>query len=135
MIAQSYLSLTDAKTVAAAAHAKAVENGWTVVIAIVDGAGLLHYLERMDGTQLASVEVAQAKARTAALFKRPSKALEDAVLSGRPVMMSLPGATTVEGGVPILYRGEMVGAIGVSGVQSFQDGIVAQAGADSLAAD
>jgi glc operon protein GlcG len=133
MIVKTQLGLAEAKAIAAAAQAAAVQNGWNVVIAIVDEAGLLHYLERMDGTQLASVHVAQEKARTAALFKRPSKALEDGVAGGRLVMMTLPGATPIEGGVPLIYRGELVGAIGVSGVQSFQDGIVAQAGADHLA--
>jgi uncharacterized protein GlcG (DUF336 family) len=133
MLVRTQLSLAEAKAVAEAAHAKAVENGWNVVIAVLDAGGHLHYLERMDGTQLASVQVAQEKGRTAAMFKRPSKALEDAVAGGRQVMMSLPGATPIEGGVPLVYGGEVVGAIGVSGVQSFQDGIVAQAGADYLA--
>ncbi|HUO23254.1 MAG TPA: heme-binding protein [Caulobacteraceae bacterium] len=134
MIVKTQLSLADAKAVAAAAQAKAVENGWTVVIAIVDEAGLLHYLERMDGTQTGSVEVAQAKARTAAMFKRPSKALEEAVASGRQVMLVMPGATPIEGGLPLTYRGELVGAIGVSGMTSAQDGVIAKAGADYLAA-
>ncbi len=133
MLVKTQLSLDVAKAVAAAAQAKAVENGWSVVIAIVDEGGLLHYLERMDGTQTASVQIAQAKASTAAMFKRPSKALEDVVSGGRTAMLALPGATPVEGGVPLVYRGEMVGAIGVSGVQSFQDGVIAQAGADYLA--
>lgn len=133
MLAKTQLGLAEAKAVAAAAQAKAVENGWTVVIAVLDEGGHLHCLERMDGTQLASVYVAQEKGRTAALFRRPSKAIEDAVAGGRQVMMALPGATPIEGGAPLFYRGELVGAIGVSGVQSFQDGIVAQAGADYLA--
>jgi uncharacterized protein GlcG (DUF336 family) len=133
MLTKTYLGLAEAKGVAAAAAAVAAQNGWSVVIAVLDEGGHLHYLERMDGTQMASVQVAQDKGRTAALFKRPSKALEDAVAGGRQVMMTLPGATPIEGGVPLYYRGELVGAIGVSGVQSFQDGVVAQAGADYLA--
>ncbi len=133
MHAKTQLGLADAKAIAAAASAVAAQNGWTVVIAVLDDGGHLIYLERLDGTQLASVEVVQAKGRAALLFKRPSKALEEAVAGGRLGMLSLPGATPVEGGVPLLYRGEMVGAIGVSGVQSAQDGVVAQAGADYLA--
>ena len=128
------VSLDEAKTIAAAASAKAKAEGWPVVIAVVDPFGHLVYLERTDGTQVASVIVAQDKARTAALFKRPSKALEDAVLA-RPVLMSLAGATPVEGGLPLIHEGQVVGAIGVSGVTSAQDGQVALAGVEALAAD
>ena len=127
------LTLADAKRVAAAAEAEAVKNGWNVVIAIHDDGGNLLYLQRMDGTQVGSVVVAQEKARTAVLFKRPSKAIEDAVAGGRTVMLAMPGATPIEGGLPLVYEGEVVGAIGISGVQSFQDGIIAKAGADALA--
>jgi glc operon protein GlcG len=133
MHVKTQLGLAEAKAVAAAAVASAVQNGWNVVVAVLDDGGHLIYLERLDGTQTASVQVAQEKGRTAVLFKRPSKAIEDAVAAGRLVMMTLPGATPIEGGVPLTYRGEIVGAIGVSGVQSFQDGVVAQAGADYLA--
>jgi glc operon protein GlcG len=126
------LSLADAKRIAEAAEAEASRNGWSVVIAVVDDGGHLVLLQRLDGTQAASSEIAVHKARTAALFKRPTKALEEVVASGRVAMLSLPGVTPVEGGVPIVYRGDIVGAIGVSGVQSFQDGIVAKAGADSI---
>lgn len=126
------LSLADAKRVAAAAELEAERNGWSVVIAIVDDAGVLIYLERLDGTQPASSEVAQHKARAAALFRRPTKALEEIVAGGRVAMLSLPNITPVEGGLPLVYEGQIVGAIGVSGVQSFQDGIVAQAGAEAL---
>jgi len=133
MLVKTHLGLAEAKAVAAAAQAVAVQNGWNVVIAIVDEGGYLHYLERMDGTQMASVHVAQEKGRTAALFKRPSKALEDAVAGGRHAILRMPGATPIEGGLPLIYRGELVGAIGVSGVQSSQDGLIAQAGADYLA--
>jgi len=134
MLTKHQLELADAKMVAAAASGAARENGWNVVIAILDDGGNLLYLERMDGTQLASVTVAVEKGRTAIMFKRPSKAIEDMVAGGRSVMMTLPGATPIEGGLPLTYKGEIVGAIGVSGVQSFQDGIVAKAGADRLAA-
>jgi len=126
------LSLEDAKRVAAAARAEAEKNGWAIVIAVVDDGGHLMYLERMDGTQKASSRIAEAKGRTAILFKRPTKAIEDNVLEGRTVMMGLPGAVPLEGGVPLLKDGQFVGGIGVSGVQSFQDGVVARAGAGAL---
>lgn len=129
------LTLADAKRVAAAAAQEARRNEWAVVIAIVDEAGLLVYLERLDGVQPASCDIAQAKARAAALFRRPTKALEETVAAGRVALLSLPHITPVEGGLPLLHEGQVVGAIGVSGVQSFEDGIVAKAGADALATD
>lgn len=122
------LTLEAAKQIAAAAHAEAVKNNWKMVIAVVDDGAHLIYLERMDGTQIASVIVAQEKAKTAVRFKRPSKALEEAVVAGRNVVMTLPGATPIEGGLPILVEGEVIGAIGVSGGTSPQDGVVAAAG-------
>ena len=128
MITNKTLSLADAKLVAAAASAKAVAEGWNVVIAILDAGGHLIYLERADGTQLGSVQVAQEKARTALLFKRPTKALEDAILGGKLHMLSLPGATKVEGGLPLVKDEQIIGSIGVSGVLSSQDGQVAAAG-------
>jgi glc operon protein GlcG len=133
MINRKTLSLDEAKKVAAASSAKARAENWTVVIAVLDAGGHLIYLERADGTQLGSVEVAQAKARTALLFKRPTKALEEGVLGGRVHMMSLPGVTAVEGGLPLMKDGEIVGSIGVSGVMSSQDGQVAAAGAEIVA--
>ncbi len=133
MITRKTLSLDEAKKVAAAAAAKARAENWTVVIAVLDVGGHLIYLERADGTQLGSVVVAQEKARTALLFKRPTKALEEGVLGGRVHMMSLPGVTAVEGGPPLLKDGELVGSIGVSGVISSQDGQVAAAGAEIVA--
>lgn len=133
MITRKTLSLEEAKKVAAAASAKARAENWTVVIAVLDVGGHLIYLERADGTQLGSVVVAQEKARTALLFKRPTKALEEGVLGGRVHMMSLPGVTAVEGGLPLLKDGEIVGSIGVSGVMSSQDGQVAAAGAEIVA--
>jgi uncharacterized protein GlcG (DUF336 family) len=126
------LTLETAKMIAAAAEAEAARQGWNVVIAIHDDGGNLVYLQRMDGTQVGSVVVAQEKSRTAILFKRPSKAMEDAVAGGRNVVMTMPGATPIEGGLPLVHKGEIVGSIGVSGVQSNQDGIVAKAGADVL---
>jgi len=123
------LTLEDAKAIVAAARAKAVENNWNVVITVLDEGGHLMYLERMDRTQLGSVQVAQEKARTAYLFRRPTKKFEEIVTGGRLVMLNLPGALPVEGGLPLMVDGELIGAIGVSGVQSAQDGIIAEAGA------
>ena len=134
MIPSYALSLEAAKTMAAAARAEAERHGWTFVIAIVDDGGHLVYLERMDGTQRASCVVAQEKARTAIMFKRPTAALEKVVADGRVAMTTMPGATMVEGGLPIVYKDVFVGAIGCSGMQSSQDGIVAKAGLDALPA-
>ena len=127
------LTLNVAKQVATAAEAEAIKNSWPVAIAIVDPAGQLVYFQKIDDTQIGSVDVAVAKARCAALFKRPSKALADVVTSGNVGMMSLPAAIPVEGGVPLAVDGQIVGAIGVSGVMSNQDGVLAQAGVDELA--
>ena len=132
MLIRKTLSLADAKKIAAAASAKAEAEGWTVVIAIHDNGGNLLYLERADGTQLGSIQVAQEKSLTALRFKRATKVLEDTVLAGRVHMMSLPGITSVEGGLPLIVDGEVIGSIGASGVQSSQDGQVAAAGAAAL---
>jgi uncharacterized protein GlcG (DUF336 family) len=121
-----------ARKVADAAIAEGKKNGWHVAAAVVDTAGDLVFFERMDNTQAGSTIVAQEKARTAARFKRPSKAFEDAVAGGRQVILSLPGVTPIEGGVPLLIEGKIVGAIGVSGATSPQDAQCAQAGADTL---
>jgi uncharacterized protein GlcG (DUF336 family) len=129
------LTLADARRVAAAAAEEARRNDWRVVIAIVDDAGLPVYLERHDGVQPASCDIAQHKARTAALFRRPTRALEETVAGGRVALLGLPQITPVEGGLPLLHEGQVVGAIGVSGLQSFEDGIVAKAGAEALGAD
>jgi uncharacterized protein GlcG (DUF336 family) len=126
------IGLEEAKIIATAARAKAVDEGWTVVIAILDAGGHLILLERADGTQLGSIQVAQDKAKTALMFKRPSKALEDAVLSGKVNMAQLTGSLPIEGGLPLVMGDAIVGAIGVSGVQSFEDGAVALAGAHAL---
>ncbi|HEY2845022.1 MAG TPA: heme-binding protein [Bryobacteraceae bacterium] len=126
------LTLALAKRIAAAAEQEAIKNHWSMFIAVVDDGGNLMYLQRMDDCQLASLDVSIAKARCALLFKRPTKALEDAVAAGRSVIMTLPNAVPVEGGVPLLAHGKIVGAIGISGATSPQDGIVAKAGADEL---
>ena len=127
------LTLDLAKRIAAAANAESVKNGWKMFIAIVDDGGNLMYLERMDGAQLGSQQVSVEKGRSALLFKRPTKVLEDAVASGRVVVMKLANAIPVEGGLPLVVDGEFVGAIGISGGTSPQDGVVAQAGVDELA--
>ena len=134
MISTHALSLSAAKTIADGARAEAEKNGWTVVIAIVDDGGHLVYLEKMDGTQKASCTVAQAKARTAIMFKRPTVLLEKAIADGRVAMTTMPDAVMVEGGLPIVWRNTFVGAIGVSGLTSAQDGVVAKAGLDVLPA-
>ena len=127
------LTLDDALRVTQAARRAATENNWNVVIAVVDDGGHLISLERMDGTQKGSVRVAEQKARTAIMFKRPTKAFEDMVLQGRPVMMTMPDAICLEGGLPLIRDGVYVGAIGVSGLKSSEDGVVAAAGASALA--
>ena len=118
------ISLDDAKRVAAPALAEARKNNWNVAVAIVDYSGNLVYYEKMDGTQLGSVNVSIAKARSAALFKRPTKAFQDVVAAGGEGLrvLRLEGAVPLEGGVPIIIQGMLVGAIGVSGVSSQQDG-------------
>ena len=122
------LTLDAAKQIAAAAHAEAKKNNWTMVIAIVDDGANLVYLEKMDGTQIGSILVAQEKAVTAVRFKRPSKALEDLVAAGRTVILKMPGATPIEGGLPIVVEGALIGGIGISGGTSAQDSQVAEAG-------
>lgn len=126
------LTLDDALCISAAALRVAAENRWKVVIAVVDDGGHLISLQRMDATQKGSVRVAEQKARTAALFKRPTKAFEDAVLQGRPVMMTMPDVICLEGGLPLIRDGVLLGAIGVSGATSAEDGIVAARGAAAL---
>lgn len=129
---KTVLTLEDAKRISAAAEAEALKNGWKVCIAVVDdGAHLLHFV-RLDGTQLASVDIALGKARSALLGKRPTKAYEDLVANGRIAALSMPGITHLEGGVPIVVEGEFVGAMGVSGVKSSEDAQVAAAGIAKL---
>ena len=121
-----------ARKAAAAAIAEAKKNGWTVAAAVVDPGGVLVYFERIDGTQNGSSEVAMEKARTAAAFKRPSKSFEDVVAGGKTHYLRLTGTIPIEGGVPLLVDGKIVGAIGVSGVLSSQDAQIARAGIDGL---
>jgi len=123
------LTLAAAKKIVAAAEVEAQKRGSTVVIAVVDDAGHLILLERLDDTQVASVEVAIGKARTAAIFRRPSKDFEDQIRNGRVAALALTGATPLQGGVPILVDGKVVGAIGVSGNTPQEDEDIAKVGA------
>ena len=125
VIDKKVLSLDGAKKIAAAAEVEARKNNWNVVIAVVDDGGHLIYLQRLDGTQTGSVEVAIGKARTSAGFKRPTKALEDAIAGGRNAILALHAATPLEGGLPVIVNGQVVGAVGVSGVKSVEDAQVA----------
>jgi len=123
-----------AKKVAAAAIAEARKNNWAMAVAIVDTGGYLVYFERMQDTQLGSVDVSIEKAKSAALFRRPTKSFQDTVAAGGVGlrMLGLKGAVPVEGGIPLIVGGKLVGAVGASGGSSDQDGHTAQAGADSL---
>ena len=126
------LTLAGADTVARAAEAEATARGARVVIAVVDEFGKPIVLRRLDGTQMASVEVAMDKARSAAVFRRPSKELEDQVRDGRFGALQLAGGVTLQGGIPLTIEGETVGAIGVSGETPAEDEAVALAGAQGL---
>lgn len=126
------LSLEDAQRISDAAEARARQDNWNVVITILDAGGHLVALRRMDGTQIGSVEVGIQKATSALKFKRPTKVFEDAVKSGNVHLISLPGVVAVEGGLPIKDGDQVIGSIGVSGVTSAQDGIIAAAGLESF---
>lgn len=128
------LTLAAAKKIAAAAEETAAQNNWAVVIAIVDEGGHLVYLSRADGTQYGSVDVAMRKAQTSAAFKRPTKVFEDAIAGGRMALLGLEAAVPLEGGLPLVLDGKVIGAVGVSGVTSQQDGVVAKAAADAVGA-
>ena len=123
------LTLAAAKKMVAAAEAEAHKRKSTVVIAVVDDGGHLLLLQRLDDTQVASVEVGIAKARTAAIFRRPSKDFEDQIRDGRVAAVALPGATPLQGGLPIVSGGQVIGAIGVSGNTPQEDEDIARAGA------
>jgi glc operon protein GlcG len=128
------ISIGQAEKVIAAAIQEATKNGWTVAIAIVDTGGNLVAFERMDNTQIGSVDVAMGKAKTANNFKRPTKVFEDVVAAGGVGLriLALPGVVAVEGGEPILFQGKIIGGIGVSGMQATQDDQVAKAGLSAL---
>jgi glc operon protein GlcG len=126
------LTLEAAKRIAAAAEGEANRRGATVVIAVVDEGGHLLLLERLDDTQVASVEVGIGKARTAAIFRRPSKEFEDQIRNGRVAALALSGATPLQGGIPIKVDGKVVGAIGVSGNTPQEDEDIAKVGAAAI---
>jgi uncharacterized protein GlcG (DUF336 family) len=130
--AKPVLTLEDAKRVASAAEKEALGNEWKVTIAVVDDGGHLLYLQRSHETQFGSVETAITKAHAAVAFQRPTKSSEDAVLSGRLIHLALPGVIPADGGVPLLRDGVVIGGVGISGVRSFQDGQIAQAGVNAL---
>jgi glc operon protein GlcG len=132
MLDAKVISLDAAKKIAAAAEAEARKQGWTVAIAVVDVSGGLILFHRFDDVQAASLDLAIAKARTSARFKRPTKALSDAIAAGRMALLAAEGYLPLEGGVPVTVGGKVVGAVGVSGMTSEQDAIVAQAGAGAI---
>lgn len=128
-----YITLEAAKKMAAAGEAEARKNGWNVAIAVVDASGGLILFHKLDETQPGSIAVAQLKARTAALFKRSSKLLEEAVAAGKQAFLAVEGILPLQGGLPVIVEDKVIGAVGVSGVTSAQDEQVAQAALSGLA--
>lgn len=127
------LTLDAVKRIAAAADAEAARNNWKVVIVIVDASGQLMYLQRHDDVQLGSLQIAQAKARTAALYRRPTKVWADRLAGENgSIVLTFPDVIPLEGGLPIIVQGYTIGAVGVSGVISQQDAQIAQAGISAL---
>ena len=126
------LNLAVARKIIAAAEAEALKQGWPVVIAVVDDGGHLICLQRLDNAQFASVEIAIHKARAAVAFKRPTKEWEKMLNDGQQRVLNLPGVLASEGGVPLVWKGQIVGAIGVSGVKPSEDGQIARTGASVL---
>ena len=133
MKTKSFLELADIKAIAAAAEAEALKNNWAVTIAIVDDGGHLLWLQRLDGAAPISAHIAPGKANTAALGRRESKVYEDMINGGRVSFLSAPDLKGVlEGGVPIVKDGNVIGAVGVSGVKSTEDAQIARAGIAAL---
>ena len=126
------IGIDDAKKIAAATVAEAKKNNWNMAIAIMDNSGFLVYYEKMDDTQSGSVQVAIDKAKTAAMFRRPTRVFEEGVAKGRVALLGLTGATPITGGVPIMKGGKVIGGIGVSGATGDQDEQCAKAGADTV---
>jgi glc operon protein GlcG len=127
-----YITLEDAKKAMVAAESEARKNNWNVAIAILDAGAHLILFQRMDDTQIGSVNIAMGKAKTAVNFKRPTKAMEDIVAGGRMAFLAIEGITPVQGGLPVVVDGKVIGSVGVSGVQSSQDEQVAQAAVNVL---
>ncbi|HTH79901.1 MAG TPA: heme-binding protein [Ramlibacter sp.] len=132
MKTKSILEQADVKAVAAAAEAEARKNSWAVTIAVVDDGGHLLWLQRLDGAAPISAQIAPAKASTAALGRRESKTYEDMINGGRVSFLSAPLQGMLEGGVPIVKDGQVLGAVGVSGVKSSEDAQIARAGIAAL---
>ncbi|VXA93526.1 heme-binding protein [Massilia sp. 9I] len=133
MKTKPYLTLEDAKTIAAAAEAEALRNNWAVSFAIVDDGGHLLWYQRLDGAAATSAYIAPAKAKTAALGRRESKVYEDVINNGRVSFLSAPELEgMLEGGVPVIVDGHVIGAVGVSGVKSNEDAQIAKAGIAAL---
>jgi glc operon protein GlcG len=126
------LTAEDAKLIAEAAEQHARDNNWAVVVAVVDDGGHLLHLHRMDGAAPISSDIAPGKARTAALGRRESRIYEEVIKGGRTAFLSAPLESMLEGGVPVVHEGEVIGAIGVSGVKSEQDAEIAKAGIAAL---
>jgi uncharacterized protein GlcG (DUF336 family) len=129
------VSIETARKATAAAIAEGKKNGWTVAVAVVDPGGVLVYFERMDGTQTASSDIAIGKARTAVAFKRSTKMFEEGIVAGRLQNLGLPGALPIDGGVPLIENGRIVGAIGVSGARPEEDGVCVKTAIDALAGE
>jgi uncharacterized protein GlcG (DUF336 family) len=127
------LTLADARVMAAAAEAEATANGWKLAIVILDDGGHLLFFQRMDGVQLASIQIAQAKARTAVLYRRPTREFADRMASGN-TPLAMPEVMPLEGGLPIVVNGQVVGSIAASGATGAQDAQAAQKGIDALLA-
>ncbi len=134
MQTRKFLTLDDVQAIGAAAAAEAAKNRWAVTIAIVDDGGHLLWLQRLDGAPTVSVYIGQEKARAAALGRRETKRYEDMINQGRTAFLSAPLAGMLEGGVPIIVDGHVLGAVGVSGVQSSEDVLIARAGIAALGA-
>jgi glc operon protein GlcG len=122
------ITIDQAKKIAAGTLAESKKNNWRMAISIVDTHGFPVYFERMDDTQTGSVQVALDKAKAAAMYRRPTKAFEDGIAKGRVALLGLTGATPIEGGLPIMVDGKVIGGIGVSGANADQDAAAAQAG-------
>ena len=126
------ISVDQAKRIAAGALAESKKNNWRMAISIVDNHGFPVYFERMEDTQTASIQIALDKAKSAAMFRRPTKAFEDGIAKGRVALLGLTGAMPIEGGLPIMVDGRVIGGIGVSGANADQDAQAAQAGLNAL---
>ena len=132
VVEKAALTLATARKIVAAAEAEALKHAWPVVIAVVDDGGNLICLQRLDNAQFGSVDIAIQKAKSAVAFKRPTKAWEELLTGGQQRVLGLPGVLPSEGGVPLAWKGQIIGAIGVSGVKANEDGQIARAGAAIL---